>query len=124
MVDDEADLRNLFARFLEHEGFLALEASSGEQAWGFLNDGLVPAAILLDLIMPGMGGLAFLRRVRSDPRYADLPIGVITGHCFIDRKTEALLTSLQAQVRFKPLELQAILALTHSLTAPPGPMAS
>lgn len=122
VVDDEPDLRNLLARVLEHQGFVALEAASGEQAWGFLNDGLVPAAILLDLVMPGMGGLAFLQRLRADPRFADLPVGVLTGHCFLDRRTEASLAAMKAQLRFKPLELEAILAFTHGLAT--GPSAS
>ncbi len=64
-------------------------ASSGEEGFAVLKDGKVnPALILLDLKMPGMGGIEFLRRIRSDEGLKHIPVVVVT-HSSLDVDVKA-----------------------------------
>jgi CheY-like chemotaxis protein len=126
VVDDERQVRHLFTRMLEAGGFSTVEAPTAEDAWTLLDQGLTPAAVLLDLRMPGVGGLGLLLQLRADPRYAWLPVTIVTGDCFIDHTTRSAVAALRATVSFKPLEMEEILALAHRMTdatEPPSPPA-
>jgi CheY-like chemotaxis protein len=116
VVDDEPEVRHLFSRVLESGGFTSVEAASAEEAWSLLQRGLIPAGVLLDLRMPGMGGLGFLFQLRVDARFGALPVTVVTGDCFIDRTTEVAVTALGAAVSFKPLRTEEILDLARLMT--------
>jgi len=79
VVDDDAAVRRPIARLLGFEGFQVVEASDGQEALTRLQAGPGVAAILLDLRMPVMDGWAFRAIQRSDPRFADIPVIVISG---------------------------------------------
>jgi CheY-like chemotaxis protein len=122
LVDDERHVRLLFSRMLQAGGFRTVEAPTAEAAWRLLDQGLKPAAMLLDLRMPGIGGLGFLLQLRADPRFAWLPVTIVTGDCFIDHTTRSAVTALRATMSFKPLEMDEILALARRMTdTPPSP---
>ena len=78
LVDDEPmvvnALRSLLARMVHDVS----HATSGEEALELLADGMRPDAILLDVRMPGMGGVETLRRIRS--QYGNIPVVVSTGY--------------------------------------------
>jgi CheY-like chemotaxis protein len=116
VVDDEPEVRHLFSQVLESAGFSSVEASTAEHAWSLLEKGLIPSAVLLDLRMPGMGGLGFLLQIRADPKFARLPVTIVTGESFIDHTTRSAVAALGATVRFKPLEIDEILSLTQRMT--------
>jgi two-component system, NtrC family, response regulator AtoC len=65
VVDDEESFRQYLATLLSASGYDVVHADSGEQALRRLESGPLPAVIMLDLVMPGMGGLALLDRVRA-----------------------------------------------------------
>jgi two-component system response regulator (stage 0 sporulation protein F) len=65
IVDDEDTLRTLVKAELEHAGFDVREAPGGEEALTYLARNEVDL-VILDIKMPGMGGLDVLRRVRED----------------------------------------------------------
>lgn len=75
VVDDKQQLRTLLKSYLEGEGFDVITASDGQQAL-FAARQETPDLILLDLMMPEMGGYDFMR-VYS--READTPIIVLTA---------------------------------------------
>ena len=108
----------MFTRVLETGGYSSLEAHTAEDAWSLLDCGMAPAAVLLDLLMPGMGGLEFLLQLRADRRYARLPVAVVTGACFIDESTRSAVFASGATLAFKPIRVNEILALTRSLVQP------
>lgn len=63
VVDDSPSIRSLIRVFLVSQGYEFIEAESGERALGVLR--LVPAdVVVVDVNMPGMGGLEFVRQVR------------------------------------------------------------
>ncbi|MCP4901147.1 MAG: sigma-54-dependent Fis family transcriptional regulator, partial [bacterium] len=69
------------------EGYRTLQAASGEQALEVMQNQHVDV-ILSDQVMPGMGGLELLRRVRKT--HGDLPFIVITAHAEVNKAVEAI----------------------------------
>ena len=117
VIDDEPQIADLFSRLLCSGGFSTVEARSAEDALTLLGQGLAPDAILLDLLMPGMGGLAFLRRLRDDPRHKTLPVTVVTAHCFVDPSVQASVAALGATITFKPVDHHELLLLVTAMLA-------
>jgi CheY-like chemotaxis protein len=70
--------------------------------------------------MPQMGGLEFLRRLRDAPGLNRLPVGVITGDYFLGEAVLHELGQLGASVRYKPIRMEDLAALTDQLLAPIG----
>ncbi len=79
VVEDDRDVREVVAEYLQQEGFRASIAENGLAAREWLERESLPDAILLDLLMPTMSGEVFLQWLRRDPRFCDLPVIVITG---------------------------------------------
>jgi CheY-like chemotaxis protein len=79
VVDDSGLTRLCVASLLERAGYSATTASNGKDAWMMLYSGL-PDLIVLDLMMPQMDGLAFLRLLRHNHHWNDLPVIILTGH--------------------------------------------
>ena len=79
LVEDEAAVRAVVAWQLEGMGYRVLTASSGEEAWQvFRQHGDTVALVVLDLVMPGMGGAALYRLLRqANP---ELPVIVLSGY--------------------------------------------
>ncbi len=69
VVEDEHDLRELIAHWLETRGYLVTQAADGRDAVGLLEAGLAPDVILLDLFMPRMDGRQFLDWLRASPEH-------------------------------------------------------
>ena len=65
--------------------------------------------------MPQMGGLEFLRRLRAEPGLDALPVGVITGDYFLGECNPSGARKLGAVVRYKPIRMEDLSALTAQL---------
>jgi len=65
IVDDEPDVREVLAEYLELKGFDVRQASSGEEGLEKVAESC-PDVVLLDLGLPGLSGVETLRRLRSD----------------------------------------------------------
>jgi two-component system, OmpR family, response regulator len=115
VIDDEPLICDLFARALATSGFFPVTALTAEAALRLIEGGLHPDAILLDLVMPGMGGLGFLLQIRGNPSRNGIPVAIVTGHSVIPTALERAATALGAEIHLKPLEIDAILALTARL---------
>ena len=73
IVDDYPDARVLLAYVLEDAGFRVIHASTGPEAIVLAREHH-PAAIVMDVNMPGMGGVEATRQIRSQPGLADIAI--------------------------------------------------
>lgn len=91
VVDDYEVNRKILTKILEDE-YEVLTADTGAKALQLLNirENKI-SAVLLDIVMPVMNGYEFLHRVRSDVRYVQLPIIVITQNDDSDSEVNALL---------------------------------
>ena len=77
VIDDDSTVHDLMQRFLHREGLRMATATSGEEGLG-LARALRPAAITLDVMMPGMDGWAILTALKADPLLADIPVIMLT----------------------------------------------
>ena len=114
IVDDDPSVADTFARMLELEGFTvatALDPTVGLE----LADKVRPQAIILDMRMPIVSGIQFLRQVRARPHIAHVPVAIVTGDYFRSDALQKELTSLGASLRFKPLWLEDLVALAKTL---------
>ncbi|HLW28414.1 MAG TPA: response regulator [Kiloniellales bacterium] len=78
VVEDEANIVEALSYVLQRAGFLVETVSDGDAALQLLKRERF-AAVVLDIMIPGMNGFDILRAVRADPRLADLPILVLTA---------------------------------------------
>lgn len=78
LVDDELILRQLFQTVLEHEGHTILTAGNGREALERMRE-QTPDLVLLDMSMPQMDGLTFLRLVRANNEWADVPVVIVSA---------------------------------------------
>ncbi len=126
VVDDEASIVSAFTETLALDGYETAPASSAEDGLRLLDEGLRPDAVLLDLRMPGMGGLGFLLSLRAHPDRRLIPVAVVTADTHLDDTAQHAVRALGADLCFKPLHMQDVLALAAKLIsagrqAQPGP---
>jgi CheY-like chemotaxis protein len=80
VVDDEDDLRDSLAEFLEDEGYDVAQATDGREALDRLAEIERPCWVLLDLFMPRMDGFEFLEVLtRNDAAAEDVHVVVMTA---------------------------------------------
>jgi DNA-binding response OmpR family regulator len=78
VVEDDPNVRGLLQTLLTAEGYDVVTASDGSAGLTSVAD-TKPALMLLDLMMPDLGGARVLERLRADPAAADVPVLVLTG---------------------------------------------
>ena len=78
VVEDEANIVEALSYVLQRAGFVVETVSDGDVALERLKREQF-AAVVLDIMIPGMNGFEILRAVRADPRLVDLPIVVLTA---------------------------------------------
>ena len=78
VVDDEEQFVKSLRDLLSRDGYEVITATSGETALECLAH-TMPCMALLDIAMPGMTGLELCRRMKQDPRTADVPVAIVTG---------------------------------------------
>ncbi len=87
VVDDEPGIRDFVAEALADDDHDVAKASSGEAAWALCErEGF--DVVLTDLRMPGMDGMALLRRLRE--RQPEVEVVVLTAHGDVDTAVEAM----------------------------------
>lgn len=84
IVEDDATTRELLSTLLAMQGFHAVTAEDGLEALHLLRAVKhrapeAPCLVLLDLMMPRLGGQAFRRAQLDDPVVASVPVAVMSG---------------------------------------------
>jgi len=114
IVDDDEGVTQTFARMLRLEGYQVRTAVNAEK--GLQEADLSrPDAIILDLRMPLVDGLGFLRRLRARDAQRSTPVAIVTGDYFLEDSVSTELRELGAQLRFKPLWLEDLVGLARNL---------
>ena len=114
IVDDDEGVTQTFARMLKLEGFQVRTAINAESGLKVANESQ-PNAIILDLRMPLVDGLGFLRRLRSQDDQRATPVAIVTGDYFLEDSVANELKELGAELRFKPLWLEDLVGLARNL---------
>lgn len=123
LIDDDPAVSLTLARMLEFCGHEVTRIESAEAGLRAAVNA-PPDALILDMKMPEMGGLEFLKRLRTVAGLEGLPVGVITGDYFLGEHVLQELGALGALVRYKPIRIEDLAALTAQILAPhaaPGP---
>ena len=79
VVEDDLALRQFYRVALELRGFMVEVAADGLAALRIVEEGPRPHLIVLDLILPRVGGLEFARELASNAATVKIPIVVVTG---------------------------------------------
>ncbi len=114
IVDDDEAVTQTFARMLQLEGFMVRTAQNAEMGLREAAD-YPPDAIILDMRMPLLDGLGFLRRLRQREEQRDTPVAIVTGDYFLDESVSSELRTLGAELKFKPMWLEDLLSLARTL---------
>jgi len=113
VVEDSAEIREVLVDQLEAADYEVLSAPDGESALKLLAScKFIPGAIVLDLAMPRHDGHAFRQAQLDDPRWADIPVVVITGDDNLERTKIASLKP--HAVIAKPFEIEQLLEVIGS----------
>jgi signal transduction histidine kinase/ActR/RegA family two-component response regulator len=124
LAEDYHSLRHCLQEILEIHGVTVFAAASGEEALALMAIHPIEM-VLMDMTMPGMGGLETAKRIRQDHRpdhrYNQLPIIGMTGDVFLESER----AFLEAGINFlliKPVDTEELLdTLSHFRSRPPDP---
>ncbi len=122
IVDDEPINLQVLHNYLSLQNYNIVQATSGSEALKFVEDGLIPDVILLDVMMPQMNGYEVMYQLRKNWQATEMPILLLTAK----NQVEDLVQGLEAGANdymTKPISKEELLARvkTHlslkSLTA-------
>ncbi len=108
LVDDSVSTRMAMAQGLEGAGYAVLQAADGHEGLRIAARER-PSAIIVDGVMPEMGGSTMIRRLRLDPALRSLPCLMITGSQETSNEVEALEAGADAFAR-KDADIELVLA--------------
>ncbi|TAJ99870.1 MAG: response regulator [Chloroflexota bacterium] len=114
VVEDDPSAVRLLHAYLEPEGYRVRIAPDGEQALLDVRTER-PAAILLDVLLPGMDGWEVLRRLKADPELRSIPVVMVT---VVDEKDVGLALGA-VDYLVKPIDRGALLASLERLALSP-----
>lgn len=119
VVDDVPEIRELISVLLSADGFrVEAAAESAEEAFErlHLEDPAAAApvdVILLDVMLPGIDGIAACGRIKSDPRYRDVPVLMVTARQESASLQQAFAAGAADYIR-KPVQKSELLARVRS----------
>lgn len=114
VVDDEPINLEIIEEYLDDSGFSADFCASGEAAWAALEqDPHRYDAVLLDRMMPGLDGMALLRRIKHTPSCTHLPVIMQTAACSPQQIREGLEAGAYYYLT-KPYEREGLLAIVRA----------
>jgi CheY-like chemotaxis protein len=111
LAEDNEGSAMLCKRVLEEDGYHVLVAHDGEEACQAVQDG-APDVVILDISMPGIGGLEALARIKE--AYSDMPVILFTGFdddCVSDRRARLAAACVEKSGDFAELKRAIIRAL-------------
>jgi two-component system chemotaxis response regulator CheY len=118
VVDDSPTMRQQVRMPLEDAGYKVLEASDGQDALRRLDGADVVDMVISDVNMPGMNGLEMLEALRKIPRFAALPVVMLTT----EGKKSLVERAEKAGARgwlVKPFKAEVLLAAARKLAGSP-----
>ncbi len=112
LADDNTDMVGYVRRLLEGQGYIVDSAGDGEAALA-LAQATKPDLILTDVMMPRLDGFGLLKRIRNDPRLADIPVLMLSARAGEEAKVEGLEAGADDYL-IKPFAARELVARVHS----------
>ncbi len=79
VVDDDPALQKLVVSLLKRAGMNTLSAMDADEADAHLAGDVMPDLVLLDLMLPRISGIEFLRQMRGKPEFQNLPVIILSA---------------------------------------------
>ncbi len=105
-VEDNSDNRKLVRRVLEVDGYAVVEAKDGTQALERLEAEAIDLA-LMDINMPDIDGYTLTARIRSMPRFVNLPIVAVTANVMRGDRERSLQAGCDGYIQ-KPIDIDIL----------------
>lgn len=107
-ADDDDEFREMVVDLLEIEGYEVSAHENGKKAWESLQKTGADMAVL-DINMPEMDGLELMDLIRSDRRFKDMPIMIVTARSDLANRTQSLERGADDYIN-KPFNVDEFLA--------------
>jgi len=88
VIDDEEAFCDVVCEILDSIGYKTEQAYNARQAIALLQE-ITPDLILTDVMMPELDGLTFIRRLRSEPKWSEIPIIIVSAKATKDDRKKA-----------------------------------
>lgn len=79
IIEDNDDVLYLLRFLLMRDGFVVHSASTGRAALEYIEGSEPPDIVITDLMLPHVSGFEIITQIRENPRWADVPIIVLSG---------------------------------------------
>jgi two-component system chemotaxis response regulator CheY len=109
VVDDSRATRTMLRSMLADLGFDVIEAGHGVEALERLDGHRAVDFALVDWNMPQMDGLELVRSIRSERRFAELPVMMVTAETDMTQMARALMAGAD-EYALKPLDQESLVA--------------
>jgi CheY-like chemotaxis protein len=116
VVDDERVNVVLLERILEQDGYRNVKSVTDPSEAAALYDQFEPDLVLLDLHLPDMPGQEVLRRLRAEPRTAQVPVVILSADARPALIEQLLAEGVRAFLT-KPLDVRELLELLDGVAA-------
>lgn len=113
ITDDDPGIRMAVHNYLEHHGYLVLQARNGQEALAMIKQ-YQPHLLITDIAMPEMDGYQLVQRIRQQPALRLLPVIYLTGRSQTQARIKAYQTGADSYLS-KPFELEELGAIVRNL---------
>ncbi len=113
IADDEHNIRHILDFSLNSEGFDVVSADNGEDAFT-LAVSENPDLIILDVMMPGQGGIETCRQIKADERTSGIPVILLTAKSSREDRDEGSAAGADEYVT-KPFSPAKVINAVHSI---------
>ena len=118
VADDERNIRHILDFSLHAEGFTVLSALNGEDAFNLAAEER-PDLIILDVMMPGRGGVETCRELKMDPRTRTIPVILLTARAAREDRETGLAAGADRYIT-KPFSPQKVVESVLELLGAPA----
>jgi CheY-like chemotaxis protein len=109
VVEDDPDLSALLQEIFTMSGFEVRRAANRAEINAEVNKPMLPDLILLDIMLPDADGLQILARLRAHPKFARMPVIMMTGKAEVSDVKAGLAAGADGYVT-KPFKMSALVA--------------
>jgi len=113
IVEDNERNLELVRDILQAKGYGTLEAGTAEEALTIART-RAPALILLDIQLPGMGGIEGLRALRAEPSTARIPVVAITASVMLADREQIMRAGFDGFIE-KPITVKSFLEVVEDV---------